>query len=478
MYFWAVWRIFSRSMDKTSGWGGGVRGRSRNADQPRRANPTNFRGVGQGVQALRRPGRRRARALPRATLPTKVLTSADVERAQARILGRVRRTPLSDSAALSALSGAQVHLKLENLQFTGSFKERGAAARLLTLSEAERARGVITASAGNHAQAVALHASRLGVVATVVMPEGTPLVKVRATESHGARVVIHGAGYDAAADRAAELAAESGAVYVHPFDDAEVMAGQGTIALELMEQLSSFDAVIVPVGGGGLIAGIATVLREKMPGVRIIGVESRTFPGMRRALESETPATLVPPTALPGGKTIADGIAVRRVGQLTRQVVKALVDEIVLVDEEEIAEAMLLLLERERTVVEGAGAVGLAALLHRDLGLSGRRVVVVISGGNIDVNLVSRVIQRGLVKSGRLCRLWITARDVAGTLHEITGAVARARANIVSIEHDREFSGVELGQTRVQLVIETNGADHIAAVEAELAAAGFEFRRA
>ncbi|HYP87262.1 MAG TPA: threonine ammonia-lyase [Polyangiaceae bacterium] len=407
-----------------------------------------------------------------------MLTSADVERAQARILGRVRRTPLSDSAALSALSGAQVHLKLENLQFTGSFKERGAAARLLTLSEAERARGVITASAGNHAQAVALHASRLGVVATVVMPEGTPLVKVRATESHGARVVIHGAGYDAAADRAAELAAESGAVYVHPFDDAEVMAGQGTIALELMEQLSSFDAVIVPVGGGGLIAGIATVLREKMPGVRIIGVESRTFPGMRRALESEPPLSLAPPTALPGGKTIADGIAVRRVGQLTREIVKALVDEIVLVDEEEIAEAILLLLERERTVVEGAGAVGLAALLHRDLGLSGRRVVVVISGGNIDVNLVSRVIQRGLVKSGRLCRLSISARDVVGTLHEITGAVARARANIVSIEHDREFSGVELGQTRVQLVIETNGADHIAAVEAELAAAGFEFRRA
>jgi threonine dehydratase len=231
------------------------------------------------------------------------------------------------------------------------------------------------------------------------------------------------------------------------------------------------------VGGGGLIAGIATVLREKLPQVRIIGVESRTFPGMRRALESEMPASL-PPAALPGGKTIADGIAVRRVGQLTRQVVKALVDEIVLVDEEEIAEAILLLLERERTVAEGAGAVGLAALLHRDLGLAGRRVIIVISGGNIDVNLVSRVIQRGLVKSGRLCRLWITARDVAGTLHEITGAVARARANIVSIEHDRAFSGVELGQTRVELVIETHDPEHISAVESELTRAGFEYRRA
>ena len=406
-----------------------------------------------------------------------MLKLADVERAQARIAGRVRRTPLSESAALSRLAGCQVHLKLENLQFTGSFKERGAASRLLTLSDAERARGVITASAGNHAQAVALHASRLGVVATVVMPEATPLVKVQATEGYGARVLLHGSGYDAAAERAAEMAAESGAVYVHPFDDDEVMAGQGTIGLELLEQLADFDAVIVPVGGGGLIAGIATVLREKKPDVRIIGVESRTFPGMRRALESELPTSL-PPTALPGGKTIADGIAVRRVGQLTRQVVKALVDEIVLVDEEEIAEAILLLLERERTVAEGAGAVGLAALLHRDLGLAGKRVVVVISGGNIDVNLVSRVIQRGLVKSGRLCRLWITARDVAGTLHEITGAVARARANIVSIEHDRAFSGVELGQTRVELVIETNDPEHIGAVESELTRAGFEYRRA
>jgi threonine dehydratase len=266
-------------------------------------------------------------------------------------------------------------------------------------------------------------------------------------------------------------------VYVHPFDDWVVMAGQGTVALELCEQLSDFDAVIVPVGGGGLIAGMATVLRALRPQVRIIGVESRTFPGMRRALESEEPSSL-PPTALSGNKTIADGIAVRRVGRLTRTVVKGAVDDIVLVDEEEIAEAILLLLERERTVAEGAGAVGLAALLHRDLGLAGRRVIVVISGGNIDVNLMSRVIERGLVKSGRLCRLFVDARDVAGTLHELTGAVARARANIVSIEHDRAFSGVQLGYSRVELVIETSDADHIAAVEAELGRAGFDYRRA
>jgi threonine dehydratase len=406
-----------------------------------------------------------------------VLTYSDVLRAQARIAGRVRRTPLSESAALTRLSGSSVWLKLENLQFTGSFKERGAANRLLSLVSEERARGVITASAGNHAQAVALHASRLGIVATVVMPETTPLVKVQATESHGAKVVLFGAGYDEAAEHAALLAQETSAVYIHPFDDWEVMAGQGTIGLELLEQLPDLDAVIVPVGGGGLIAGIAAVLREQKPDVRIIGVESRTFPGMRRALESEAPASLQP-AGLPGGKTIADGIAVRRVGQLTRQEVRRHVDGIELVDEEEIAEAILLLLERERTVVEGAGAVGLAALLHRDLGLTGKRVVVVISGGNIDVNLVSRIIQRGLVKSGRLCRFSITARDVAGTLHGVTGAVAAARANIVSIEHDRAFSELELGQTQVELVIETNGPEHIAAVEAELGKAGFDFRRA
>lgn len=406
-----------------------------------------------------------------------MLTFADVERAQIRIAGRVRRTPLSESAALSRLSGAAVWLKLENLQFTGSFKERGAASRLLALSAEERARGVITASAGNHAQAVALHASRLGVAATVVMPEATPLVKVQATQSHGARVVLLGAGYDEAAEHAALLAAETSAVYIHPFDDLEVMAGQGTIGLELWEQLPDLDAVIVPVGGGGLVAGIATALRQLKPDVGIIGVESRTFPGMRRALESEAPASSGT-APLPGGKTIADGIAVRRVGQLTREVVRSRVDEIVLVDEEEIAESILLLLERERTVAEGAGAVGLAALLHRQLGLAGKRVVLVISGGNIDVNLVSRVIQRGLVKSGRLCRFSITARDVTGTLHGITGAVAAARANIVSIEHDRASSGLELGQTQIELVIETNGAEHIAEVEAQLRQAGFEPSRA
>ncbi len=403
-----------------------------------------------------------------------MLTFADVERAQARISGRVRRTPLSESAALSRLAGATVWLKLENLQFTGSFKERGAANRLLTLSEAERARGVITASAGNHAQALALHASRLGVHCTVVMPEATPLVKVQATQSYGARVILVGAGYDEAAEHAAALARETAAVYAHPFDDWDVMAGQGTIGLELCEQLPELDAVIVPVGGGGLIAGVATALRELAPNVRVIGVESRTFPGMRRALQSDQPASVA---SLPGGKTIADGIAVRHVGQLTRQIVRRLVDEIVLVDEEEIAESILLLLERERTVVEGAGAVGLAALLHGELGLAGKRVAVVISGGNIDVNLMSRVIQRGLVKSGRLCRLSITARDVAGTLHDVSGLIARARANIVSIEHDRASAELELGQVRLEVVLETSGPEHIAAVEDALARAGLVYRR-
>jgi threonine dehydratase len=403
-----------------------------------------------------------------------LLTLADVQRAQQRIFSgerSVRRTPLTESAALSRLSGASIFLKLENLQYTGSFKERGALSRLLTLTDAEKARGVVTASAGNHAQAVALHAARLGISATIAMPETTPLVKVRATESHGARVILHGIGYDAAAERAQQLAAQSGAVYVHPFDDLDVMAGQGTIGLELLEQLPELDAVIVPVGGGGLIAGVATAIAEQRPRVRIIGVESRTFPGMRAALQASAHETG------PGGKTLADGIAVREVGKLPLEVARARVEQIVLVDEEEIAEAILLLLERERLVAEGAGAVALSALLHHELKLSGQRVALVISGGNIDVNLMARIIERGLVKSGRLCRVWITARDVAGTLWGITGAVARAGANILSIEHDRAFSGVELGQTRVELVFEASGPEHISKVCDELSRAGFEYRR-
>jgi threonine dehydratase len=395
----------------------------------------------------------------------------DIQAAQSRLMGKVRRTPCVESPALSELTGVRLLLKLENLQLTGSFKERGACNRLEVMSLEERARGVVTASAGNHAQAVARHGARLGVAVTVVMPEATPLVKVTATRRYGATVIMGGANYDEAAELAASIGRERGLVYVHPFEDPFVIAGQGTIGLELLADAPDLDAVIVPVGGGGLIAGIACAVKETNPKVRVLGVESRRFPSMKHALES------VAPPSLPGGKTIADGIAVRRVGELTREIVREYVDEIALVGEAEIAQAVLVLLEREKTVVEGAGAVGLAALLHRRFQLDDARVAVVLSGGNIDVNLVSRIIEHGLVKTGRLARILVTVADVAGVLADLTRAIAETRANVVELNHDRAFSGAELGETLIELVLETHGFEHIDEVCARLAHAGYRFER-
>jgi len=396
----------------------------------------------------------------------------DIAAAQQTILGKVRRTPLVDSPALSELTRAEVRLKLENLQFTGSFKERGACNRLEVMPPEERARGVITASAGNHAQAVARHGARLGVAVTVVMPEATPLVKVTATRRFGAQVILSGANYDEAAALAAKLCVERNAVYLHPFDDPWVIAGQGTIGLEILADAPELDAIVVPVGGGGLIAGVACAIKESNPRVRVLGVEARRFPSMKHALES------IAPPSLPGGKTIADGIAVRRVGELARELTKKYVDEIALVDEAEIAQAVLLLLEREKTVVEGAGAVGVAALLHqRFADLEGKRVAVVLSGGNIDVNLISRIIEHGLVQTGRLVRFVVTVPDVSGVLAALTRVVADSRANILEINHDRAFSGAELGETLIELVLETHGFEHIADVSERLSASGYRFER-
>lgn len=396
----------------------------------------------------------------------------DIDAAQAAIQGKVRRTPLVESPALSELTRAEVRLKLENLQFTGSFKERGACNRLESMAGAERAQGVITASAGNHAQAVARHGARLGIAVTVVMPEATPLVKVTATRRFGARVILSGANYDEAAALATTLGAERGLVYVHPFEDPWVIAGQGTVGAEILADAPELDAIIVPVGGGGLIAGVGCAVKETNPRVRVLGVEARRFPSMKHSLES------MAPPSLPGGKTIADGIAVRRVGDLTRELTKRYVDEIALVDEAEIAQAVLLLLEREKTVVEGAGAVGVAALLHhRFADLEGKRVAVVLSGGNIDMNLISRIIERGLVKTGRLVRFVVTVPDVSGILAALTRVVADSRANILEINHDRAFSGAELGETLIELVLETHGVEHIAEVSERLSAAGYRFER-
>jgi threonine dehydratase len=396
-----------------------------------------------------------------------IVTLSEIQAAARRIAGKVLVSPLALSQQLSARTGTTLYLKLENQQRTGSFKERGAANRLELLSDDERARGVITASAGNHAQAVALHAARLKIPAYVVMPETTPLVKIRSTRGFGAQVELFGRSYDEAAERAAVVAAERNLVYVHPFDDERVMAGQGTLGLELLEQLPELEAIVVPVGGGGLIAGVACAVKETRPDVCIYGVESLAFPGMKRRLESDSPPSLR------GGKTIADGIAVRRVGALTTPLVERYVDDVVLVDEEEIAEAILVLLEQEKTVVEGAGAVGLAALLHRRLPVAGKRVAVILSGGNIDVNLVARIIERGLVQTGRLARLELTVPDVTGTLARIADAVAATRANIIEINHDRTFSGAELGETRIELVLETFGFEHVDDVKQSLLRAGY-----
>jgi len=401
-----------------------------------------------------------------------MLSLNDIAAAQLRIDGKVRRTPCVESPALSEQTQVQLRLKLENLQFTGSFKERGACNRLEVMPASERARGVITASAGNHAQAVARHGARLGVAVTVVMPEATPLVKVTATRRFGAQVILNGGSYDEAAELAARLGAERGLVYVHPFEDPHVIAGQGTVGLELLADAPDLDAIVVPVGGGGLVAGVACAVKETNPRVRVLGVEARRFPSMKHALES------IPPPSLPGGKTIADGIAVRRVGELTRELTRKYVDEIALVDEAEIAEAVLVLLEREKTVVEGAGAVGVAALLHHRFdNLQGKRVAVVLSGGNIDVNLISRIIEHGLVKTGRLVRIVVTVPDVSGVLSELTRVVAGTRANVLELNHDRAFSGAELGETLIELVLETHGFEHIDEVCKQLGAAGYRFAK-
>ena len=392
---------------------------------------------------------------------------ADVQRARERLTGIIPVTPCCYSETLSLMTGARVHVKLENLQMTGSFKERGAANLLAQLSTSERRRGVIAASAGNHGLAVAFHAARLGIAAVIVMPTWAPLIKVMAARRHGAEVMLHGDGYDEAFARAKEIEAERNLVFVHPFDDPRIIAGQGTIGLELLEQQPELDAVIVPVGGGGLIGGIALAVKEQRPGVQVIGVQAEEIPAMKAALAAAQRVTL------PAAATIADGIAVRRVGEHTFDLARRYVDDVVSVSEEEIANAILLLLEIEKTVVEGAGATPLAALVNRKVALAGKTVVLILSGGNIDVNLISRIIERGLVKDGRVVRLAVLLRDRPGALAGLTRLVAECRANVLHIQHDRAFSRARIGDTEVELTLETSGRDHIDAVKRHLAEAGY-----
>ncbi len=401
---------------------------------------------------------------------------ADVLAARERLRSAIYYSPCPRSQMLSALTGQQIYLKLENLQMTGSFKERGALNRIALLTPEQAARGVVAASAGNHAQGVAYHATARGIRSLIVMPLPTPLVKVTATRNFGAEVLLHGANYDEACEEATRLCIAEDMTFIHPFDDRAVMAGQGTIALELLEQVPQLEAVVVPIGGGGLIGGIACVLKEaciqaSRPAIRVIGVQTSRLPSMARALEQHHPVTIDPAT------TIADGIAVRRAGEVTFPMVQHYVDEIVTVDEDEIASSILVLLEREKTLAEGAGATALAALLQHKTSLENAHTAVLVCGGNIDVTLLSRIIERGLVQDGRMIRLRIHLLDKPGALAELTRLIAHHRANIVDTLHNRAYYGVNLGDTVIDITMETRGRDQVAELLAALTAEGYKHSR-
>ena len=408
--------------------------------------------------------------------PNLCIGLADVLAARERLRGSIYESPCPHSIMLSALTGQQVYLKLENLQMTGSFKERGALNRIALLTPEQAARGVIAASAGNHAQGVAYHATKRGIRALIVMPLTTALVKVTATRDFGAEVLLHGANYDEACSEAVRLCDEQHFTFIHPFDDPAVMAGQGVIGLELLEQVPQLEAVVVPIGGGGLIGGVACAIKEaciqaSRPPVRVIGVQTARLPSMQAAIQAHHPVTVDPAT------TIADGIAVRRAGDLTFPLVERYVDEIVTVEEDEIASAILMLLEREKTLAEGAGAAALAALLEHRTSLHGAHTAVLVGGGNIDVTLLSRIIERGLVKDGRLVRLRIVLLDKPGALHELTRLIASQRANIIDTLHNRAYYGVNLGDTVIDITMETRGPQHVAELLAALTAEGYSHTR-
>ncbi len=396
---------------------------------------------------------------------------SDIQTALGRIRDAIRVSPCTDSEAFSALTNNSIFLKLDNQQRTGAFKERGALNKLLTLNKEELARGVIAASAGNHAQGVAYHSGRHGVRARIVMPLTTPLTKVSSTRAYGADVVLHGANYDEAYEKAVEQSRQEGFTLIHAFDDDAVIAGQGTLGLEILQQHPDIEAIVAPIGGGGLIGGIACAVKETNPAVRVFGVQPARIPSMKLAVAEGRPVTLSP------AKTIADGIAVRRAGERTLPLVQKYVDEIVTVEEEEIANAILLLLEREKTLAEGAGAAAIAALLNHKLPLKGKKVAVLVCGGNIDVTLLARIIERGLVKDGRLVRLRVHLPDYPGALYRLTGILADHRANIVETAYDRAYHGVNLGDTAIDITMETRGPDHIAELLAALVTAGYAHER-
>jgi threonine dehydratase len=395
-----------------------------------------------------------------------VITLAEIEAARKALVGQVLRTPMLPAPRLSELTGARVHVKYENLQVTNSFKDRGAFVKLSSLSAAERERGVIAMSAGNHAQAVAYHARRLGIQATIVMPETTPFVKVEATRAHGADVVLEGDGVSEAQARAETIAGERGLIFVHPYDDERIMAGQGTIALEMLEEVPDLDVLVVPIGGGGLIAGNAIAARAARPGIEIIGVECALYPSMRNALKRENRPM--------GGPTLAEGIAVKNVGALTLPVVRELVADIVLVDEAHLERAVNLYLTLQKTMAEGAGAAGLAAMLADPARFAGRNVGLILCGGNIDPRILASIMVRELERSDRIVSFRLTIADRPGVLGPIASLLGQLGANILEIGHRRLFLDVPAKGARLDVTVEARDRQHAEEILAALAAGGYQ----
>lgn len=396
------------------------------------------------------------------------VTIEDIVQAHQRIAGSILKTPCAHSPKLSLITGTELYLKLENLQMTGAFKQRGSLNKILQLSVSDKQKGVIAASAGNHSQGVAYAAQIKGIEATIVMPKYTPLSKVEGTKEFKANVILHGENYDEAFVHAKALQEQIGATFIHPFDDPEVIAGQGTIGLEILEKQPDLEVIIVPIGGGGLISGIATAIKEKNPKIRVIGVEAETMPAMKKSIEAGKI------TPIPSVHTIAEGIAVANVGQNTFPIIQRYVDEIVTVSEVEIAHAIMMLLEREKKLVEGAAAAGFAALYnHKIKGVEGKKVGLIISGGNIDITVLSRILERGLAKDGRLANFKVIVPDRPGVLTELSSIVAEHEANILQIFHHRPFAQTQLEEAEVEFTLETKGQSSVQKIMHSLETRGF-----
>jgi len=397
------------------------------------------------------------------------VTLKDIEAAAEVIRGQVIETPFLHSRTLSQITGAEVHLKFENHQFTASFKERGAFNKLASLTPEERKRGVIACSAGNHAQGVAYHAKRLGIPAAIVMPRYTPFVKVEQTRGHGAEVILEGDNFDGAKDFALKAAVERALTLVHPYNDEKIIAGQGTCGLEMMRSRPDLDALIVAIGGGGLIAGISTAAKSIKPSIDVYGVEVKRFPAMYHAMKGTTPEF--------AASTIAEGIAVKEPGTLTLPIIRKNVKEVILVDEGDIEEAIVMLLEIEKTVVEGAGAAPLAALLRNRDRFEGKRVALVLGGGNIDPLMMGEIIQRGMVRTGRLSRIMVEIRDVPGSLAKVASCVAEHHGNIEEVRHLRAFTHLAVQNAELELVLKTRNREHVKEIVAALNNCGFNARQ-